>query len=326
MFIKMNNKTKTLLARVDLSVAFGSFLKQLEKDYPLLGPIKSCRPITEGYEDANFLFETSRNKYVLKIFAKTRSILNIKSYSKLLVGAQKAKVQSLQPIRGKNGYLGKIKQTRFVITEFFIGRNFRNSTPSLLDIRIITKELVKLNSLNFKFYESYDSWSNAHLVCEFKKNKNKLDQATVNYLDPTVKALNKLNTRGFSRSIIHGDLQPLHIFKNNQGRYCLIDYGCARNDYLVYELSTFLAWFCLLKKNWQRRKAIFSYVIDTYTKTHKLSKQEIDSLPLLIKAAYAAYYLKTKLLIGGGDRSKQTRDWFKQAEKMLGLVRSHSLS
>lgn len=318
----LDKQTKFLLKRTPLKLSFADFLAYVNIQYPSLGNIYKYQAIPEGYEDANFLIYTFKGKYVLKIFSNERSKQNIKDYVRILKEAKETGVQTMALIKGRKSPLGKIANTYFIITKYFQGRNFQDKQPTLIEIRDITKEIAKLNTIKFGVEESYDSWGNANLLKEYNLNKGRLDQETINYLTPTINKLKMLKTGNFSKNLIHGDMQRLHVLKNAAGKFCIIDYGCARNDLKVYELSTFLAWFCLTKKQWRNRKNIWNTVVKSYTKIHNLKKSESASLLMLTEAAYAAYYFKTYLLRKQGDRSWQTRSWYKQAKTMLDLIRN----
>jgi hypothetical protein len=64
-------------------------------------------------------------------------------------------------------------------------------------------------------------------------------------------------------------------------------------------------------------------VLDEYVKLDRLGDQEIASLPLLIEAAYAAYYLQSSLLVNKGDETTETVEWQGLSEEMLNLIRGN---
>lgn len=126
----------------------------------------------------------------------------------------------------------------------------------------------------------------------------------------------------FSKSVIHGDMQRKHVIKNENGEYCILDFGCMAYDPKVIELSTYLAWFCLQEDTWKDKDLIYKTVLTIYNNTHYLSDKEIDSIPTLIRTSYAAYYLTTSVMINEGDMSEETIEWNKKAKKMLELTKN----
>jgi Ser/Thr protein kinase RdoA (MazF antagonist) len=148
-------------------------------------------------------------------------------------------------------------------------------------------------------------------------NEKNLSGDVKNIIFPIVSQMKAIDMSSFSKAVIHGDMQRKHVLKNIKNEYCILDFGCARTDYKVYDLSTYLAWFCLSHDTWAKKDEIFEKVIQKYTFIHNLSEKELISIPLLIKAAYASYYLKTTLLIQEGDLSDETKKWHNDSMKML---------
>lgn len=84
--------------------------------------------------------------------------------------------------------------------------------------------------------------------------------------------------------MIHGDMQRKHVIKGVDGKYCILDFGCMAFDPKVS-------------------------VLGVYNETHHLTEAELNSLLILMKASYAAYYFKTSILIDEGDKSLETLEW-----------------
>lgn len=180
--------------------------------------------------------------------------------------------------------------------------------------------MAKLNTLNFDVYEDYDSWGNKNYAREYKKNKIKVTSEQNRLIEPIYNEFLKLNLSSFSKSVIHGDMQRKHVLKDSKNNYCIFDFGCMSNDLKVIDLSTFLAWFCFQEDTWNDKDSISRVVLDIYNRIHHLTEREIASLPILVKASYGAYYLKTSVLINEGDKSEETMDWHNRAGEMLKLT------
>jgi Ser/Thr protein kinase RdoA (MazF antagonist) len=315
------NKVKILLKRTSLNISFDNFLKIIKLQFSSLGKILSYKPINEGYEDANFLLNTSNGKFILKIFLEERSFKNIRNYIRVLNECKKVGVQTTEILTDSNNGLGCLdnrdKKTYFIITKFFEGTDFKNIVPTLEDIKSVTEYIARLNTLNFNVSETYDSWGNKNLAKEYMENKDKVTFDQKSFIEPIYNEFVNLDYSSFSKSVIHGDMQRKHVLKNIKGEYCILDFGCMAYDPKVIDLSTYLAWFCLQNDTWKDRDTIYSMVLDIYNKKHNLIKAEIDSLPILIKSSYAAYYLKTSILINEGDKSKETFDWHNKSKTML---------
>jgi len=322
--MKNDPKIQLLLARTNLKIPFVRFIAIVEEMFLSIGTINSFLPISEGYEDANFILDTTTGKYVLKIFLKSRTIKNINSYIKILTECKKIGFPTTEVVKDFNEGLGFVEDNGekiyFIITKFFNGSNFQRKSPTLEDIKIITAYMSKLNTLNFDIDEEYDSWGNKNFAKEYKENKNKITPEQNRLIEPIYQKLIKLNLSSFSKSVIHGDMQRKHVLKDNKNNYCIFDFGCMANDLKVIDLSTFLAWFCFQKDTWGDKEEIYREVLNIYNRIHHLTESEIESLPTLVKASYGAYFLKTSVLINERDNSDETLDWHNRAGEMLKLT------
>lgn len=311
-----------LLSRTDLHIDFEDFIKITAKEYPV-GKIFSYSPILEGYEDANIRLSTTKGKFVLKIFANEKTLDQIQSYVAILIKAKEKDIPLPVLLEGNQGYFSTFFDGQYTIyyfyTHLFIGKNFDIFTPNTTEIAEVTDILANFNRINQPVADTYDSWGSKYIAKEYAENEKEIPLEIQQLILPVVQGMKKLNTSHFSKSVIHGDLQRKHVLMNKQSNYCILDLGCMRYDAKVYDLSIFLAWFCLGEDTWKEKEKILEIVMKRYTVVHKLSNEELKSLPLLIKSSYGAYLLKTAILIKNGDTSDETREWFNKSKKMLEL-------
>jgi len=244
--------------------------------------------LPKGIEDLNYKIVIGKKKYVLKIFSLNRTFLQIKSYLNALVIFKKAGI----PVPS---LLETAKSS--CVMEFFQGKDFEEIKPSRKDILAIVLNLTKIHSLEFKIAPNYDSWGTANLLGEYKLKRKYLTKKDLNLIDPIINQFQKINLASFPRCIIHGDLNKTNILKNKRGQYCLLDLGCLDFNARIVDVAIFLAQFCLdLKLNLEKNREIINLATGHYQKFHKLEKKELHSLPILIKATYAAYIIQSSYL------------------------------
>lgn len=317
------NDLNILIKRTNLNVPLNEFLKDLESKFVSIGKIDNYSPINEGYEDANIILNTSKGKFVLKVFLNERNLENINSYVRILRECQNIEIPTTEIITDFNGGLGVFEKnnikTYYIITKFFDGINFENTTPSLEDIKNITEYISKLNTFDFKVGQGYDSWGIKAFPEEYKRKRKKLTPEQDLLIKNIYSDYLELDMSKFSKAVIHGDMQRKHVIKNSKSEYCILDFGCMAYDYKVIELATYFAWFCLQEDTFKDKDLIHKEVLKIYNLTHKLTDMEIKSLPLLIKTSYAAYYMTTSVMINKGDSSRETLDWHNKAKNMLTL-------
>lgn len=323
---EISKNLNTLLKRTNLKEHFNFFLGSVQKSFPSIGVINNYLPINEGYEDANFILNTTAGKYILKIFNKDRSLSYIKSLIKVLIDSVVNGIPVTKLVPGNSGELQVININKynvyFCITDYFEGEDFQNSKPTLSEISAITEYISMLNTLRFDVVEEYDPWGNKYFGQMYKQKSNKLTSLQKMVIDNVYTEFLKIDLTKFSKGIIHGDLQRKHILQSKKREYCILDFGCMAYDPKVIELSTYLAWFCLQEDTWEDRDLIYKTVLAIYNNTHHLSNEEIDSIPTLIRTSYAAYYLTTCVMMNEGDTSEETIEWNNKAKKMLELTKN----
>lgn len=317
---------ETLLGRTALHSPFKVFIESLKIEYPQVGWIRTIDPILEGYEAANFKLVAESGVYVLKIFEADRQRGNIDSLVRVLLEAPKAGVPVPVLVRGKSGCLTLFTDNNqripYYLTEFFDGKSFDSHVPTLEEMIEVTSFLAKLHSLSFPVVEAYDSWGNKNLLKEYELHKKDLADEEIFLISPVVNELKSLDLSLFSKSVIHGDMQKKHVLKSKSGAYCILDFGCMSLDAKVIDLSTHLAWFCLSQETWVQQETIMEMVVSEYIKKHSLTVAEIKSLPILIRASYAAYFMKTSMLMRQGDDSEETRQWYFSSKELLSLSKA----
>ncbi|HUW22265.1 MAG TPA: phosphotransferase [Candidatus Bathyarchaeia archaeon] len=320
-------ETEQLLQRTDLNIPFQDFLTIVESTYPIIGKIVSYDPILQGYEAANFRIHTTKDAYVLKIFEANRAPANIRDMVRILVEAPSVGVPVPVLIEGTQGNLSHFSppsdpEVPYYLTVEFQGKNYENRIPTFNEMQRVTGYLAQLNTLNFPVTEAYDSWGNKNLVQEFEKNKESLLPLARSKIEEVAEEVRAINLSILPKRVIHGDMQSKHVLRNDAGDLCILDFGCMSYDARIVDLSTHLAWFCLSEANWEDRENIISSILAVYSKTHQLSKQELSGIVPLIRASYAAYYMKTNQLIQEGDDSQETRDWNVSSRSLLEMSKS----
>lgn len=313
-----------LLERTNI-VHFDRLLSDVKEKYQF-AEIQEYQPILEGYENANIKLFTDKGTFVMKIFSKEVTRMEAEEYIKVTGESLKIGVPFPQLLLGEDGYLEEYQEESsaifYFLMDFFEGNNFEQQEVKMADIENVTRYLAHFNTLMIPVEEIYDSWGSKNFVHEYSKNKEKIPENIKSLLTPIVNEISGINFSKFSSSIIHGDMQRKHILKNKNAEYCILDLGCMRNDARVYDLSIHLAWFCLAEDTWDKREEIAKAVIGIYTKIHHLSPEEFASLPILVKASYAAYMLRSSCLIQDGDTTHETKAWFEKSKRMLELMNS----
>lgn len=320
-----------LLSRVNLPIPITKLLGELATTYKL-GPIKNFEYIQIGYEDLNIKLETGRGKYVVKIFSKEHRLPFIKDYIRFLLLFAESGIPAPRLLRSNKEFLysrtNQTGSTYLCVMNLFEGKSFNEIPSTPKDLLTITSYLAKIHQLNFKVHKNYDSWGTTHLLEEFPKKKQYLGKNDLALIRPVIEKLQTVDFSEFRKCLIHGSLEKQNVLKNSQGKYCILDLGCLDFNAAVIDLAIFLAAFCLNPAlSLDQNRLIYNLVISGYLRTNSLSTLEMDTLPLLIKAAYASYLLAPNYLrVKKHYSSLQTRNFLSLGRNGLRIFKNESFS
>ena len=95
--------------------------------------------------------------------------------------------------------------------------------------------------------------------------------------------------------IIHADLFPDNVFFVNNSLSGIIDFYFSCNDYYAYEIAICINAWCFEEKSNEFNISKAKKLLSSYNDVRELTIIEIDSLPLLCRAA-ALRFLLTRLI------------------------------
>jgi Ser/Thr protein kinase RdoA (MazF antagonist) len=324
------NKTKILnnfLKRTALQINFNDLLEQVFQAYNI-GKLKSFIPIPIGYEDCNVELNTSKGKYVLKIFNKEKTLEFLEDYINIITVLENKALPSPSILNSKEGNLFKVKNqekaTYLCIMVYFKGKKMSVAKPTKKDINKLTKILAQIHRIKIRIHENYDSWGTANLIPEYEKRKFVLTQEEDRKIQKTIEKYQRLIFSTFNRSVIHGDIQREHVLKNKKGEYYLIDFGCLNYGVSVIDLAIFIALFVIdpSEDNLQQVTDKIKSTINEYSKYNFISKEEGQAINTLVVATYAVYLIRSKYeKIVNKDNSNQNDFWISFSKKGLSLTK-----
>lgn len=316
----MRQTRQELLSRIDIAQPLGLVLRNVAQHFAL-GQPHSARILTQGYDDLNVLLVCEQGRYVAKLFNKAKSIATIEDHVRIHMALSKhhAPVPRILAPDGDGIYRvpGNIRDTHICISEFFEGVNFLKHPPQRTDVLAVTQFLATLHSMPLSIGHTYDSWGTLNLPQEFARKKALVSDETISLVAPLADAMSTLSFGKAQRQLIHGDLQRKHVLKNSSGGYCVLDFGCMDYSYPVVDLGIFLALFCLEGIEPAQAKDVITEVLTLYCAIATLPIQHIALLGTLIQATWASYLLTADYLMRRGDRSPQTRQWYRFALNCL---------
>ena len=312
--------------RIDYQGDIKDISLQICKDYNL-GEFKSNKPILMGYEDFNFILETSKGKYFVKVFAKFRDLEDCRRYIEIMEKAIDAKVSTPRLLESNQGflYLSEINKTniRLCVAEFIYGKTLFELKEKLNinEVKFITKQASLINSINLQPKKIYDKWAIINFLKEFEKKKLSLTKEDLELIEPLVKEFKRLEIEKLPPCFVHGDITTTNVMKDSNNKLWIIDFSGSNYYPRIQELAILA---CNLFFNEESKEEInknLKIMLEEYQKKIKLTKKELESLETYIKLAHAMY-----LLLGNFEKvnlknnSEENAYWINQGRK--GLMQS----
>ena len=279
----------TKISKKDISIINSKF--NIEK-------VISFHGIKKGIENTNYLLKSKNKKYILTIFEKRVSKIEIPFFMKLMDVLNSSKINCPKPLKTKNKkYLIKLKNKSACIVSFLEGKDKKLLKPidcltigrSIARMHLITKK-IKLNRKNSMGID------NLYPLLNNIKFKSKQNSNLKVFLKNNLKNINKNWPKNLPKGIIHGDLFIDNIFFKKNKLSGIIDFYFAANDYFMYEIAICINALCFdyKKKKFLMNKQKIKSLIKGYESIKKLSLKEKNSLNILCRGA-AIRYLLTRL-------------------------------
>jgi len=284
-------------SRIGFSGNLGMILKKVSEDYGI-GDYLNHKVITMGYEDFNLIMETSKGKYMVKIYSTFRDENECRRYVEVMEKVIGAGVRhpELYSVNGEGLYIAETKESsiRLSVLEFVDGETFYDSGEEPTDEESVwvIRQVTKINSIEFKPSFIYDSWAISNFSQEYEKRGEYLRGEDARQMSELAEIFKKLNISGLPHSFVHGDITRTNTMKNKKGNLFIIDFAVANWYPRIQELAVL---FCDLFFNSKNPKSFperFRTLLEEYKKEIKLTWAEESELPTYIQMAHAMHLLR----------------------------------
>ena len=285
------------------------------EDYNL-GDLKSNHLVLIGYEDFNFIIETSKGKYFVKIFAKFRNMDDCKRYIEIMEKAMDAKIAVPKLLSSKQGllYITEINRIklRLCVAEFIYGKTLFETGEKLSseEIRFLAHQISLINQLDIKPKFIYDEWAITNFLKEFKKKSKSLSEEHLKLIEPLVKRYKELNIEELPHCFVHGDIIITNVMKDNKGKLWIIDFSVSNYYPRIQELAILACNLFFVENNLAKSKENLEIALGEYQKTVALTKVELEALPTYIQLAHAMHLLSANFeKVSKNNTTKENEYW-----------------
>ena len=273
----------TPVSKQDLS----DFLKNYD-----VGEVISLTEITEGVENSNFVLKTSTDSYILTLYEKRVKADDLPFFMQLISELYDRNISCPKPIKNRNGnIINRCAGKYATIVSFLTGETaqFTNlercsQIGAMLATLHLATAMIPLTRANPLGPESWlaiikdTDDSNTDL-------STTLNREAVTQINHIISSWPKSLPTG----VIHADLFPNNAMFIGNKITGIIDFYFACTGFFAYDIAICLNSWCFESDgSFNSEKA--TRLISSYQKTRKLTREEIDALPILSQGAAARFF------------------------------------
>ena len=308
--------------RINLNTNLDNISKEICKKYNLDDYI-SDELILVGYEDFNYILNTTKGKYCVKIFNKERTNKDVNNYIDRIDLAATLNINTPKVYRVKNNCLQIIdinnNQYRLCVFEYVNGKSFYdlNEIPTEKEIKEIIKQMVYIHNSKLDSEYIYDKWTITNFIEEYKDKKNYLDKKYIDIFNKLTNRLEKVDFNKLVYSFVHGDIISSNVMKDKNNKLWIIDFAVSNYLPRIVDLAVTSCNLCLNPNSKVKTIESTKMILEEYQKYIKLNEYELETFPLFYDLANAMGILQISYLNSIGEASDEDKFWLEESEKGL---------
>ena len=308
--------------RINLNTNLDNISKEICRKYNLDEYI-SDELILVGYEDFNYILNTTKGKYCVKIFNKERTNKDVNNYIDRIELASTLNINTPKVYRVKNNCLQIIdinnNQYRLCVFEYVNGKSFYdlNEIPTEKEIKEIIKQMVYIHNAKLDSEYIYDKWTITNFIKEYKDKKNYLDKKYIDIFNKLTNRLEKVDFNKLVYSFVHGDIISSNVMKDKNNKLWIIDFAVSNYLPRIVDLAVTSCNLCLNPNSKVKTIESTKMILEEYQKYIKLNEYELETFPLFYDLANAMGILQISYLNSIGEASDEDKFWLEESEKGL---------
>lgn len=314
--------------RINLNTDLDNISKEICNEYNL-GQYISDTIIEIGYEDFNYILETSSGKYCVKIFNIKRTDKECRQYVDRIKLASTLDINTPRIYNSnEKDYLFTIKfkntKYRLCVTEYIKGKSFYDlgMKPNSEEIKEIVRQMVNIHKTNQKPNYIYDEWTITNFKQELKDKAEYLDSKYLSYFEQLVESYEKIDILKLPNCFIHGDIITSNIIKDENNKLWLIDFGVSNYLPRIIDLVVSACDLCLELEDIPKTALNIKMLIAEYEKYSKLTEYEKQVFPIFFDIVNAIGILQMSYIIKIDKATEEDRSSYYEYEKGLEISNS----
>ena len=308
--------------RINLNTDLSLISKKICGKYNL-GNYISDTIITVGYEDFNYILETTTGKYCVKIFNKERTDQECINYIDRIELACTLKINTPKLYKTNNNSLCNIKinnvKYRLCVFEYVEGKSFFDLgiSPNEEETKEIIRQMAIIHKANLESNFIYDKWAIINFKHELKEKECYLKKEDKIKLYELLDRFKKVDIKRLPNAFVHGDIISTNIMIDKDKKLWIIDFAVSNYLPRIIDLAVSSCNLCFEVNNKEKTIEKVRAIIEEYQKHNKLTDYEIEQFPIFFDIANAMCIIQISYLSSLGEMSEEDKFWYEESRQGL---------
>lgn len=230
-----------------------------------------------GYEDCNVIIDTEQDRFMAKMFAKTRMPDEIVRYTGNMQKVVEAGVHHPELVRTPTGEMAYTDSgITLVLMRFVEGKTFfeLDRLPNDEERKAIIEQAAKINSIDYKPPYLFDSWAIPNIRVMFNKVVKFIQPDDLRLVEQAMQQYEAIPFDELPHAFVHGDIIKTNTVKGDDGRIYVIDFSVANWYPRIQELAVIAANLLHDDKDQGSLKEKCELIANEYSGFNPLTDQE----------------------------------------------------
>lgn len=277
-----------------------------------VGTPASSSVVEVGYEDCNVILETDQDKYLAKMFAKTRTTEDITRYATTMQKVVEAGINHPELLTTSSGEVTYTDSgITLVLMRFVEGKTFfeLNQAPDADERRAVLAQAALVNGLDYKPTYLFDSWAIPNIRAMFDKVRRFVEPDDLRLVEQAMARYEAIPVDDLPHCFVHGDFTKTNVLKGKDGKIYILYFSVANRYPRIQELAVIAA-NLLHDDGEETLEQKCEQVADEYSEFIPLTEQERKHLPAYALAGVAMEFMGAhqEKYVNGND-TEETDYW-----------------
>lgn len=259
-----------------------------------VGTLSGSSVVEVGYEDCNVILETDQDKYLAKMFAKTRTTEDIQRYATTMQKVVEAGINHPELLTTTSGEVMYTDSgITLVLMRFVEGKTFfeLDQAPDADERKAVLEQAALVNGLDYKPTYLFDSWAIPNIKAMFNKVRQFVEPDDLKLVEQAMALYEAIPVDDLPHCFVHGDFTKTNVLKGNDGKIYILDFSVANWYPRIQELSVIAANLLHDTSDDSSLEDRCSQVADEYIQFNSLTDEERRYLPAYALAGIAMEFI-----------------------------------